>query len=749
MRSLQLALIGFYLLCSLCFAQEVKEDNESQLTLERIYSGSEFSSKGFGGRWLDEGHYYAKTEDSKTLEGTRDIVRYDALTEEQKVLVPGSLLIPDAESKPLSVDSYSFSKDRSLMLIYTNSKRVWRTRSRGDYWILDRSSRKLHQIASFAKPSTTQFAKISPDSSKVAYVVDGNIYVEDTRGGAATKLTQKASDNIINGTFDWVYEEEFQVRDGFRWSPDSKRIAYWQLDTTGVPVFTMINNTDSMYPKLIQFAHPKTGQRNSACRVGVVDANLNEQSPRTWWVPVEGDPRENYIARMEWTSDPNELVLQQFNRLQNTNNVMIMGLYQQGPQTILTERDEAWVDAHRDMHWLKDGAEFTWPSERDGWRHLYVVSRNGQETRLITPGQFDVMSLQHIDEKRGVAYFMASPENATQRYLFKAQLDGSGVERVTPRDLVGSSSYQISHDGTLAIHTHSRSGVAPTTNLVSLPDHKVVRTIQENEKLKEKLDKLDSQPVEFLKIDIGDDVVFDAWCIKPPNIEQGKKYPLLVYVYGEPAGSTVADRWGGNSYLWHLMLAQKGYVVMSIDNRGTNVARGREWRKSIYRKIGIIASEDQSAAIKKVLSERPYIDEKRIGVWGWSGGGSMALNGIFRYPDLYKAAISIAPVPNQRYYDTIYQERYMGLPSDNVDGYRDGSPINFAHQLKGNLLLIHGTGDDNCHYQTMEMLINELIRHNKQFSMMAYPNRSHSIREGKNTTRHLRQLMTNFLLENL
>jgi dipeptidyl-peptidase-4 len=285
--------------------------------------------------------------------------------------------------------------------------------------------------------------------------------------------------------------------------------------------------------------------------------------------------------------------------------------------------------------------------------------------------------------------------------------------------------------------------------LITLPDHKPVRTLKDNSKLAEKLTKLKLAKTEFLRVDIGDGVILDGWCIKPANLDPAKKYPLLVYVYGEPAGQTVVDRWRGRTWLWHSMLAQRGYVVMSFDNRGTKAPRGRAWRKCIYQKIGIISPQDQAAAVKAVLKQRPHLDGSRVGIWGWSGGGSSSLHAIFKYPELYSTAIAVAPVPNQRYYDTIYQERYMGLPETNVEGFREGSPINFAKQLKGNLLLIHGTGDDNCHYQTTEMLIDELIAHNKQFSMMAYPNRTHSIKERKNTTRHLRELMTRYLLDYL
>lgn len=738
------------------FSQDVvvgdasSQNDLSLLSLERIYGQPEFNAKGFDGRWLAAtfggGDDYVTLESSASTDGAKEIVATDAATGERTVLVSGNLLLPDDESPPVKIDDYQFSDDRSLVLIYSNSKRVWRRRSRGDYWILDRSSRTMRKLASHAAPSTTQFAKISPDSSKVAYVVEGNIFVEDVRSGAVTRITEKETDKIINGTFDWVYEEEFGLRDGFRWSPDSRRIAYWQLDTTGVPVFTMINNTDSMYPRLIQFAHPKTGQRNSSCRVGVVSAD----GGATQWIGFEGeDPREHYIAQLDWIPNSNQLAMQRLNRLQNTNRLLRFDVTTGELSTLLTEVDEAWVDVRDELHWLNKGREFTWTSERSGWRQIYIGSVQTGQLKRITSDEFDVMSLLHVDESSASVYFTASPGNATQQYLYQTNLDGTATRRITPaRGFAGTNSYQISADGRFAIHTHSSAGDPPTVQLVSLPSHKEVRMIESNEELAQKVAALDLVPVELFSIET-EDATMDAWCITPPHTKPGEKYPLLCYVYGEPAGSTVSDSWGGSTFLWHSMLAQKGYVVVSVDNRGTKVAKGRGWRKSIYRKVGIIAPQDQAAAIEKLIATRPFIDGARVGIWGWSGGGSMALNAIFKYPDLYKMAISIAPVPNQRYYDTIYQERYMGLPNDNVDGYRDGSPLNFASQLKGNLLLIHGTGDDNCHYQTMEMLINELVHHNKPFSMMAYPNRSHSIREGKNTSLHLRELMTRYILQNL
>ncbi len=736
---------------------DVKRD-DSRLTVDRIYQDDEFNSKPFAAKWLEErpgsDAAYTTLQPSETHQGGRDIVRNQASSGESSIMVAASELIPPGESDPLKIDGYSWSNDHNLLLVYTNSKRVWRQNTRGDYWLLDRSSRQLQKLGGDAPPATMMFAKLSPTGRQVAYVRERNIYVEDLFDHHIRCLTQAPTEDVINGTTDWVYEEEFGLRDAFLWSPDGHSIAYWQIDTSGVQKFPLVNNTDSLYPKVTWFAYPKVGQRNPSCRVGLIDCETAE----THWIDLPGDPREHYIPRMTFLPDvdlnmpgDDRLLIQQLNRLQNTNRLYMADFRGAAAAVVLTETDEAWVDVHDELNWINGGQQFTWLSDRDGWRHIYIASLDGGEPLLVTPGQFDVIELLKVDENRGCIYFIASPDAASQRYLYRVRLDGSDLARVTPEGFVGTHGYQICANGKWAIHTRSSANQPPVTDLISLPDHAVVRSLEDNEELASRIAKLDRVPTEFFRIDVGDGVELDGWCIKPPGIDESREreYPLLVYVYGEPAGSTVTDRWGGKSYLWHLMLAQRGYVVMSFDNRGTKAPRGRDWRKSIYKQIGILPPKDQAAAVQAVLKERPYLDPNRIGIWGWSGGGSSSLQAIFKYPDLYKTAIAVAPVPNQRYYDTIYQERYMSLPELNVDGFRQGSPINFAHQLEGKLLLIHGTGDDNCHYQTTEMLIDELIAHNKPFSMMAYPNRSHSIGERKNTTRHMRQLMTQFLLQNL
>ncbi len=725
-----------------------KPKPDPRLTLERIYgSKPEFSSKGYSVHWLEPGQGYARLLKSAKTEKARDIVQYNPATGETNILVAASCLVPEGSNNALSISSHTFTKDLSRLLVFTNTKRVWRANTRGDYWVLDLKTRKLRQLGGKdAQPATLMFATFSPDGDKVAYVRERNLHVEDLESGAIQTLTSAKSPTEINGTFDWVYEEELGLRNGFRWSPDSRSIAYWQIDEAGVKDMRMMDNLTGFYPKVITFKYPKTGERNANCRVGV--ASL--QSGETTWMNLPGDPREHYIARMEWAANSRQLLIQQLNRLQNTNQVLLANAWTGDAETVFTDRDDAWVDVRYDFtEWVNDGRQFTFVSERDGWRRVWLVPRNGGAPKPITPAGIDVARALAIDHAKGLLYYIASPDNATQRYLYSVGLDGKGAARLSPANRAGTHGYSISPDAKWAVHTWSSSDEPPRLNFINLPEHKVVRRLERNRELRKKLAKLDRPKTEFLRIDIGDGVELDAWRILPPGFDPAKKYPLLLYVYGEPAGQTVLDSWRGSGAMWNWMMAQRGCILMSIDNRGTPAPRGNAWRKVVYRQVGILAPKEQAAALKQVLKDSPFIDSQRVGIWGWSGGGSMTLNALFKFPDLYGAGVSIAPVPDQRLYDTIYQERYMGLPSDNKEGYKDGSAIHYARNLNSELLLIHGTGDDNVHYQGMEKLINELISHGKQFEMMAYPNRTHAIREGKGTSLHLRRLMTDYLLKHL
>ncbi len=734
------------LISTACSSQN-QEDKEttSPLTLERIFASNEFRAERLGPlHWLKDSSGYLTLEESESQPGGHDVIRY-SIEGDKEVIVSASQLIPTDDSTPLRMDGFSLSPNGNYLLVFTNARRVFH-KTFGDYWIFDIKNRNLWKLGQGFEQSSLTLATFSPDGKKIGYVRENNIYVEDLLKHNIIQLTMDGSEDILNGTFDYVYEEEFFIRNGYRWSPDSRTIAYWQLDSTDVPTFHMINNTDALYPRLIPFKFPKPGENNSSCRIGFVSA----QGGKTRWFRVPGDPNDNYIPQMDWAGNSDEILFQHLNRLQNRNEVMIGDTRTGRVHTIMTDTDETWVHVVQNIRWLNKAENFLWMSERDGWRHVYLVSRSGQDMTLLSPGDYDVESIEGVDEKEGWLYYIASPDNPTQRYLYRAALDGSGTsERITPHGQDGTHSYQLSPESQWAFHTYSNFETPQVTSLIRLPDHQNIRTLIQNSKLRTNVESLERIPVEFFRIDIGDGVRLDAWSMKPTEFDPRKKYPVLFYVYGEPWGSTVRDSWGGNRYLWHLMLNQHGYIVMSVDNRGTRVPRGRAWRKIIYRQVGILASSDQAAAVRAVIASRDYVDPDRIGIWGRSGGGAMTLNAMFRYPDLYKTGMSVAPVTNQRLYNSIYQERYMGLPQDNADGYEKGSPVTFAHQLKGNLLLVHGTGDDNVHYQNTEMLVDELIRHNKSFAMMSYPNRSHGIREGKNTSLHLYNLLTKFLKKNL
>jgi len=724
------------------FAQQ---SDHSLLTLERIFTSQEFTGETFGqARWIDGGAGYTKLEKSAAANSKRDIVRYETATGKRSVLVGADRLIPAGQTAQLDIEDYSWSADGKKLLVFTNSQRVWRQNTRGDFWVLELASGKLTRLGRDAKPSTLMFAKFSPDGTRAGYVRENNLYVENLADGRVTPLTSDGSRTIINGTFDWVYEEELDLRDGWRWSPDGKSIAYWQLDAEGVRDFYLINDTDDLYPKIIPIQYPKAGTTNSAGRVGAVSA----EGGATRWLEVPGDPRNNYIARMNWAASSSELVLQQLNRLQNTNRVFIGDVRSGQVKNVLTDRDDAWVDIQGDdIEWIEDGKRFIWVSEQDGWRHVYLVNRDGGSQKLITNGAFDVITVEGVDETGGWLYYLASPDNATQRYLYRTRLDGQGkAERMTPANQPGTHTYNVSPRAGWAFHTYSTFATLPRTELVRLTEHTVARVLVDNAALKEKLGKLKRPAVEFFQVAVADGVQLDGWIIKPPGFDPSKKYPILFYVYGEPASQTVVDRWGGSRGLWHQMLAQQGYLVASVDNRGTPGPRGRAWRKSIYRQIGSLSSQDQAAATRAIC-RWPYVDSSRVAIWGWSGGGEGTLSAIFRYPDVYGTGMAVAPVVDMRYYDTIYQERYMGLPKENAEDYKRCSPLTYADQLKGNLLVVHGTGDDNVHYQNTEALINALVEANKPFTMMAYPNRSHGISEGKNTTRHVYELLTRYLRE--
>ncbi|HEV8148564.1 MAG TPA: S9 family peptidase [Gemmatimonadales bacterium] len=716
--------------------------------LRRIFASGEFAPRQrFGpARWIEKGAAYLTLEPSAAVRGSSDLIRYESGTGARSVLVSASQLVPRGSASPLELEDYAWSADGARLLLFTNSERVWRQNTRGDYWVLDRASGALRKLGGPDAPEASlMYAKFAPAGDRVAYVRQGELYVERLADGRITRLTTGADSLHVNGMSDWVYEEEFDLRDGFRWSPDGTRIAYWHFDMSGVGTFRLINDTDSLYPRVIPIQYPKAGTPNSAVSAGIVGADGGP----TRWIALGDDLRENYLPRMEWAG-PRELVLQRMNRLQNTDRVLLADAATGSVRTILTESDSAWVDVVDDVSWLAGGAAFLWPSERDGWRHFYRVSRDGGKLILITPGAFDVIAALGVDEAGGWLYYLASPERPTERYLYRSRLDGMGTaERLTPANTPGTHRYQLSPDRQWAFHSYSRFDLPAVTELVRLPSHQAVRSLVNDSAQRSAVARLITRPAEFFRLSAGEGLTVDGWLIRPSGFDSTRRYPLLVYVYGEPAGQTVTDAWAGAIRLWHQAIAEQGYLVASFDNRGTPAPRGRAWRKSVYGAIGVSSSREQAEAVRSLTRTRPYLDSTRVAIWGWSGGGSSTLQALFRYPEVYQVGMAVAPVPDESLYDTIYQERYMGLPGPNAEGYRRASAINLAEGLRGDLLLVHGSGDDNVHFQGSERLVNRLIQLGKHFDFMAYPNRSHCICEGAGTTLHVYSLLTRYLLEHL
>jgi dipeptidyl-peptidase-4 len=732
---------------------------------QRMFASDEFAAKKFGpARWLEDGLAYTTVEDSSTALNAKDIVRYSIDSGARSVLIGAAQLVPSGAKAPLGIDDYFWSRDMARVLIYTNSQPVWHENTRGDYWVLDRKRGVLRKVGGDAPAASLMFAKFSPDGSKIAYVQANNIYVEDVATGQIRQLTHDGSASIVNGTSDWVYEEELDLRDGFRWSPDGREIAYWQFDTQGVGIFPLLYNLGApgeivtgfpypgtgRYPTRVNIPYPIAGTTNSAVRVGVISVT----GGATRWIEVPGDPRENYIARMEWIPHSRELAIEHLNRRQNTNYVLFADAATGKARSIFQDHDNAWLDIMQEFTWLDGGKEFLWLSERTGWRQALRVSAKGT-VQPITHGAFDVASVDGVDETNGFLYFVASPENATQRYLYRAKLDGSGeAERVTPADAPGTHSYHISPDGRWAFHTYSTLAMPPKIDLVKLPAHNAARVLVDNTALLTTATPfLKNASNEFFRVDIGGGVTLDGGMLKPANFDQAKKYPVLVYVYGEPFGQTVVDDWPGLSgpshFAFNVAVAAEGYIVLCMDNRGTPAPKGRAWRKVVYGSIHPVIVQDQTAGLQELLRTRPYLDASRVAVWGWSGGGSSTLNLMFRSPEVYKVGMAVAPVPDLRLYDTIYQERYMGLPQNNPDGYKNSSAINFAEGLRGHLLIVHGSGDDNVHYSGTELLMNRLIELGKPFDFMEYPNRTHAISQGKGTLLHSYSLLLRYLEEHV
>ena len=601
----------------------------------------------------------------------------------------------------------------------------------------DTASGKRTVLDSPEKEDSGKTGKVSPDGQHVLYSDQGNLYVRGLRGDRKIPLTKNGVDNSVS------YSRAV-------WSPDSKWIAFVQSDVSDVKLRSVLVPGDPTYPEVKEVRFARVGGTIATLRVGVVNAQGSETRYLSIPVPKEGF----YLGQVSWAGNSDELLVEKLSRFRDEREFLIANVRTGAIRCIYHESDPAWVVAsyrkNAGLEWTRDGRAFIVLSEKDGWRHAYLYSRDGEEKALLTPGESDIIERAVVDEAGGWFYYYASPDNATQKYLYRVHLDGTGKpERVTPMNQPGTHDYDFSPNAKWVFHTYSTFDTPPVTELVQLPEHRFVRVLENNNELRKKMESLISQPTEFFQLDIGGGVVMDAWMIKPGDFDPSRKYPVFVYVYGEPHSQTVLDAWGRVHADYHRLIAELGYLVVSIDNPGTPAPKGAAWRRSVFGSLGPLSTEEQAAGLQELDRTRSYVDLYRVGIWGWSGGGSNTLNAMFRKPDVYHVGIAVAPKPQPHLYNAWFQEIYMQTPEVNPEGYRQSAPINFAEGLKGDLLIIHGTGETNTHLQITEGLVDRLIELGKKFDYMAYPNRDHGLREGPGTAVHLRMLITRYLIEHL
>ncbi len=706
-----------------------------ELSVERIYASSDFAAERIDLEWMTDGRHFTTVE--RDAMGRTDLYRVDIRSGERQLLVRGADLLPPGGGDPIEIDSYTFSTDGKKLLIASGVDRIWRRSRQAYYYVWDLETKTLKPAST--RPGYQMYAKLSPAGDRVAFVRDNDIWVTDLATGAERALTEDGSEDIINGAADWVYEEELSLADAFRWSPDGRRIAFWRFDQSAIPPFYLIDEL-TLYPQLKPVRYPKAGTANSTVRLGVVDVANGAMR----WIDPGPTDEEYYIARMDFADSPDEIWFRRLNRHQNRMDLYLADVRTGASRRVMTDNDDAWIDIDAgDLIWIDDGQRFVYLSERDGYGQLFLFQRDGKLVRKLTTGEWDVLGTYGVDERRDIVYFTGAGDGPLVRPLYRIGLDGKGFRRISG----STGAHRISFDPTFTyyVDTYSEAGVPPVQT-IRRANGELVRTLADNTDLKQKLTAMGLARPEFLTVPVEDGVELNAWMIKPPDFDPAETYPLLMYVYGGPGSQTVTDAWGGDRYLWHQLLARRGYLVASVDNRGTG-GRGVAFRKVTYLNLGKYESADQIAAAR-YLGALPYVDAGRIGIWGWSYGGYMSSLSMFKGEGVFKTAIAVAPVTDWRLYDTIYTERYMRTPQENPDGYAQGAPQAYADRLKGYFLLVHGTGDDNVHPQNSYQLVERLEEANKQFHLRLYPNKAHGI-SGETTRTNLFEYLTHFVVGHL
>jgi len=660
------------------------------------------------------------------------IVQYDIKTGEQTSTLFDGDNMSDIDIK---IDGYTLSDDESKILIAVDRESIYRRSAKAYYYIYDRNKASLHSVFDDDKVLSATF---SPDGNKVGYAWQNNLYLLDINTGETSAMTFDGKKNeIINGICDWVYEEEFSFTKAFFWSPDSRRIAYIRFDESAVKEFTMTNYKGGLYPEYETFKYPKVGEANAKVSVHVYDVESEESTE----IQI-GDLTDMYIPRIKWTKDPNHLCVFKMNRHQNHLQLYNVDVENAAAEIILDEKNKYYIDVTDDLTFLDNGKQFIWSSEESGYNHLYLYNINGDKVRALTKGGYDVTSFYGVDEKRNRIYFQTAQKSPMERHVYEANLNGGEIKNLTNKSGTNSAQFSSTYD----FYTWTNSDINnPATYGIYNRKGRLVRNLEENESMRAVTNQ-EAQPAEFFNFKTSEGVDLNGYMIKPADFNTDNEHPVLMYVYGGPASQTVRDSWQGQNYWWFQSLAQKGYIIVSVDGRGTG-ARGEEFRKMTYLTLGKFETIDLIESAK-YLGGLSYIDADRIGIFGWSYGGFMASHAILQGNDVFDTAIAVAPVTNWKWYDTIYTERFMRTDDENPDGYEDNSPITYADRLKGSYLLVHGNSDDNVHFQNSAEMAAALIKANKQFDTYFYPNRNHGIR-GDNARLHLYTKMTDFILENL
>ena len=718
-----LLIVPFTLLLAVCtFAQ-------SDITVDDIWKDYKFLDKRVPGfNFMQDGKHYARLKD-------KAVKKYDITNGEYVGDIIDSTMFGTKNGFDSGIESYKFNDDESYIMVESNIKSIYRRSHTSNVYLYDTESKEITSV--YDQPIMN--ATLSPTKDRVVFGFENNLYVKDLASGEVQQITKDGEKNtVINGITDWVYEEEFAFVKAFEWSPDGKNIAYIKFDERDVPEFTMVNFNDELYPEYVTWKYPKVGENNAV--VSVHFYNLETQKK----TEVDlGNMDDMYVPRIKWTQDDDMLCVFKMNRHQNELELFLADANDGSAKVMFKETNKYFIDITDNLNFLKDGKHFVWTSEMDGYNHIYLYDMNGKLKKQITKGAYDVTDFYGVDEKNQMVYYQAAKNDAMRKEVYANTLDGREAQKLSKNPGINSAQFSATYDYYVLSHSTINT---PSTYTVYDRNVEEVRSIEDNQKLQRIQNERGVAPIEFVNFDTESGINLNAWVLKPADFDASKKYPVFMYLYGGPGSQQVVDGWKGQNYWWFQMLAQQGYIVACVDNRGTG-GRGEEFRKMTYLKLGHYETIDQIEAAK-YFGSLDYTDASRIGIFGWSYGGYMSSLCILKGNDVFKAAIAVAPVTSWKWYDTIYTERYMRTLEENQAGYEENSPIYFADQLEGNYLLIHGMGDDNVHWQNSVEMANALIAANKQFDTYYYPNRNHGIYGGP-TRLHLYNKMTDFLLEKL